>query len=94
MLKTISGLSPCSSGGGGGGTADNISGGGAGNVLYQLAPSDTGFTNSAAGVLQSNGSTPSFSLLNLSGPYVTGVVPFDCKTPSAAFVNTVVLGAA
>lgn len=74
MLKTISGLSPCSSGGGSGGTANDISGGAAGNVLYQIAASDTGFTNSAPGVLQSNGSTPSFSVLNLGGPYVTGSV--------------------
>ena len=74
MSKTISGEC-CSGGGGGGGGATNIVGGAAGQVLYQNAGSSTTFTNAADGVLQSNGTTPSFSALSLSGSRVTGVLP-------------------
>lgn len=52
-----------------------ISGGSAGQVLYQSSASNTSFTNAADGVLQSNGTTPSFSALSLAGTRVTGILP-------------------
>ena|GEM_PF-2535735 len=73
--KTISGETTSTGGGGGTVTANNISGGSAGQVLYQSAPSTTAFTNVADGVLQCVGTTPFFSALSLSGPRVTGVLP-------------------
>ena len=70
MSKTISGEC-CNSDD----TATAFFGGAAGQVLYQSGPSTTTFTNAVDGVLQSNGTTPSFSALSLSGSRVTGVLP-------------------
>jgi hypothetical protein len=65
--KTISGVPSA--------PAANIDGGAAGEVLYQNGVSSTTFTNAADGVLQSDGTTPFFAALSLSGSRVTGTLP-------------------